>query len=51
MSLNGFGIRPHAGGRSGREAWHSIRRRHPRLAMLCAPYGAVLFTAAVIALT
>jgi hypothetical protein len=45
VSLSGFGIRPHAGGRSGREVWQIIRRRHPNLTMLCAPYGAVLLTA------
>jgi hypothetical protein len=55
VSLSGFGIRAHADGRSGEEAWQIIRRRHPRLAMLCVAYGAVpftaLLTAAVIALT
>ncbi|MFF8882137.1 hypothetical protein [Streptomyces flaveolus] len=55
MSLSGSEIQAHADGRSREEAWQIIRRRHPRLAMLCVAYGAVpftaLLTAAVIALT
>ena len=29
--LTGLGIRAHADGRTGREAWRIMRRRHPRL--------------------
>jgi hypothetical protein len=53
--ISDFGVRMDADGRTGREAWRIIRRRHPRLAMLCTAYVAVLLiallTAIVVALS
>ncbi|MER7841646.1 hypothetical protein ABTY98_38620 [Streptomyces sp. NPDC096040] len=53
LSFTGLGIRAHADGRTGREAWRLIRERHPRLALAAGAYAltlGVLAAAAVVRL-
>ncbi|MFJ7146651.1 hypothetical protein ACIQVT_00205 [Streptomyces sp. NPDC100445] len=42
LSFTGLGIRAHADGRTGREAWRLIRERHPRLALAAGAYALML---------
>ncbi|MFI0812903.1 hypothetical protein [Streptomyces echinatus] len=42
LLFTGLGIRAHADGRTGREAWRLIRERHPRLALAAGAYALTL---------
>ncbi|MFB7496113.1 hypothetical protein ACFC09_15700 [Streptomyces sp. NPDC056161] len=42
ISVTGFGIHAHANGRTGLEAWRTIRKRHPRITLAAAVYGLLL---------
>lgn len=41
ISLSGFGVRASADGRTGREAWRIIRKRHPRVTWAVGAYTLV----------
>jgi hypothetical protein len=42
LRIHLFGVRLWADGRTGWQAWKSIRRQHPHIAWLAAGYAAVL---------
>ncbi|MEU7425654.1 hypothetical protein [Streptomyces sp. NPDC040750] len=50
LSFTGLGIRAHADGRTGREAWRLIRERHPRMALAIGAYALTLGALAAAAL-
>ncbi|MFF3367086.1 hypothetical protein [Streptomyces misionensis] len=44
ISVTAFGFRASADGRTGREAWRTIRKRHPRVTWAVGAYALLLFT-------
>ncbi|MFE4752365.1 hypothetical protein ACFRIB_19155 [Streptomyces mirabilis] len=51
ISIVASGIRAHADGRTGREAWRIIRERHPRAVWVAVAYAAVLMLVAFLGVT
>ncbi|MFF4755528.1 hypothetical protein ACWD5R_32130 [Streptomyces sp. NPDC002514] len=49
ISVTALGVRAEADGRTGREAWRIIHRRHPRLTAAAAGYGLLLGSLVVVA--
>ncbi|WP_435643344.1 hypothetical protein ACR9VJ_18020 [Streptomyces sp. H49] len=50
LSVTALGVHARVDGRSGREAWRIIRRRHPRVAWAAGAYGLLLAGLAAVAL-